>query len=152
MAGAKRGPKRLEDIRDPVLRRIFEVMPRWGTSQAALCTELQISKENFSRNRVQGLPIDIGILERVAWRSGARVAWLKTGEEPTYEKGELLSALSDDLQDAIQQMRRSPEKAQALLKRAARLLSPGQHDMMKDIEVMMNGMELTNRAWIETLP
>ena len=48
MAGAKRGPKKLEDIRDPVLRRIFEVMPRWKTSQAELCRELEIDPGNFS--------------------------------------------------------------------------------------------------------
>jgi hypothetical protein len=153
LAGAKRGPKRLEDIADPVLRRIFQVMPRWGTSQAELCHELEIDKSHFSRNRVRGVPIDLAILERVAWRSGARVRWLQFGEEPIYApEGEGLSAYADDLQSAIRRLRDASPQAQVLLARVARLLGPGHPDVMRDVTRMIDGIEFANRAWIDNTP
>lgn len=136
MAGAKRGPKRLDDIRDPVLKRIFEVMPRWRTSQAELCKDLGINAGQFSRNRVMGLPIDRDILERVAWRSDCRVEWLQTGADPQFEegKGPLVSSLSDELQEAVRQMKHASIKSQGLLKRFAILLATHDHGELNLME------------------
>jgi hypothetical protein len=123
MAGAKRGPRKIEEITDPVLRRIFEVMPRWK-SQHDLCRELGVDESNFSTARVAGRTIPIAILERVAWRSDCRMEWLRTGAAPQFEegKGPLVSSLSDDIQEAIRLMRDVPARVHATLARVARLL------------------------------
>jgi hypothetical protein len=85
---------------------------------------LQIDESNFSHARVAGRPIPLSILERVAWRSDCRLAWLQTGAAPQFEAGQgpLVSSLSEDLQACISLMREAPARVHAIFLRVARLL------------------------------
>ena len=119
----RRGPQRTETISDPVLRRIFEVMPRWR-GVADLCRDVPANLSNFGRQRRKGNPIPRKIIRVVCELSGARREYLLQGELPMYEAaGQRISALSEPLQRIIQLIGPLPLADQQVVAASAELVA-----------------------------
>lgn len=137
----RRGPQPAETIADPVLQRIYEVMPRWK-GPADLCREVPANLSNFGEQRRKGNPIPRKIIQVVCERSGARRAYLLQGEQPMFdEAGQRVSALSDPLQEIIQLLAQVPLADQRVVAECARLVAMRQSDDISTLAAITRSLQ-----------